>query len=321
MSKCARPDCLAKAKSSCSVCGREQYCSSSCQKLDWKIHKSMCPILKKLSTQLQPFHEVIQIKDEVLTSKKGKDCRVLEHLLSYLEYQFGGKVAGIDYRERGNGERINNWEVEVEILHAVSCLLAGLYLHNNLLSMISRCEMSFPLLERSLSLLNPWLIQLDLDASNRMDSRNDWQMNHILEALFCTEHNMTTVTINSNQLDIAEAHCQQCLVYSRRYGLEGEEKTINIFDALSSYSNLRQRQKDYSGAVTFAEEAYNLVVEFYDPVHPQLQEAAGILIHILIAKGDYYDAERYAQVTYSNLRDKKNGMDQEGKEMARGAYN
>jgi hypothetical protein len=79
---------------------------------------------------------------------------------------------------------------------------------------------------------------------------------------------------------------------------------------------------NYSGAVSFAEEAYNLVVEAYDPVHPvpQVQEAAGILIVILIAKGDYYDAERYAQVTYSNLRDKKSGMDQEGEEMANGAY-
>ena len=79
----------------------------------------MCPILKQLSTQLQPFYEVIRIKDEVLTSKKGKNCRVLKHLLSYLEYQFGGKVAGIDYRERGNGERISNWEVEVLILYNI----------------------------------------------------------------------------------------------------------------------------------------------------------------------------------------------------------
>jgi hypothetical protein len=62
-------------------------------------------------------------------------------------------------------------------------------------------------------------------------------------------------------------------------------------------------QCNYSDAVIFAEEAYNLVVEAYDPVHPQVQEAAGILITILISKGDLFDAERYAQVTYSNLRE------------------
>jgi tetratricopeptide (TPR) repeat protein len=46
-----------------------------------------------------------------------------------------------------------------------------------------------------------------------------------------------------------------------------------------------------------------------------------MMIRILIAKGDYYDAERYAEMTYGNLRDKKNGMDQEGEEVAKGAYN
>jgi hypothetical protein len=62
---------------------------------------------------------------------------------------------------------------------------------------------------------------------------------------------------------------------------------------------------------------YNLVVEAYDPV----QEAAGVLMNILIKKSDLYDAERYAQVTYSTLRDKKNGIDQESEAVAEGAYN
>jgi hypothetical protein len=108
----------------------------------------MCPILKKLSTKLQTFQEVIRIHGEILSSRKGFDCRVLEHLLSYLEYQFGQKVAGIDYRERKSGERISNWEVEVEILANFTCRLADFYLHNNSLSKISRHEMSFPHLER-----------------------------------------------------------------------------------------------------------------------------------------------------------------------------
>jgi hypothetical protein len=45
------------------------------------------------------------------------------------------------------------------------------------------------------------------------------------------------------------------------------------------------------------------------------------LIHIQIKKGDLFDAKRYAQVTYSNLRDKKNGFDQESEAVATGAYN
>ncbi len=85
MSQCARPECVSKGKSSCSICFREQYCSSECQKLDWKIHKGMCPILKKLSREPQPYNEAMRVINEILTSNKGYKIRVLEHLLSYAD--------------------------------------------------------------------------------------------------------------------------------------------------------------------------------------------------------------------------------------------
>lgn len=37
--------------------------------------------------------------------------------------------------------------------------------------------------------------------------------------------------------------------------------------------------------------------------------------------GNYFDASRYAEITYSNLRDKKNGMDQESEMFAEGSLN
>jgi hypothetical protein len=45
---------------------REPYCSGDCQKGDWKFHKSICKILKKLSHQLQPYHEVLRVIEEIL---------------------------------------------------------------------------------------------------------------------------------------------------------------------------------------------------------------------------------------------------------------
>jgi hypothetical protein len=89
MTQCARPDCQAAAKSLCSGCGREQYCGSVCQKLDWKVHKLVCPIFKKLFSQLQPYNEVVWIIKEILASNEGNDLKVLEHLQSYADYQFG----------------------------------------------------------------------------------------------------------------------------------------------------------------------------------------------------------------------------------------
>jgi hypothetical protein len=255
-----------------------------------------------------------------MNSKKGDDCRVLEHLLSFAEHQFGKGVPGKCYRERGDGERISNWIV-TGILHRIIQRLSDLYGQDNSLNIIIRDDMSFPYLERSLSLLKPWVINLDSDASNGMDSLNERQINYFVEQLYYTEHNMAKITMNKRQFDLAEGHCQRCLAYSRRYGLEGEEKITMIFQSLRLCCSLQERQGNYLDAVTFAEECYNLVVEAYDPVHPQVQEAAGVLIHILISKGDLYDAERYAQVTYGNLRDKKNGIDQESEAVADGAYN
>jgi hypothetical protein len=110
-------------------------------------------------------------------------------------------------------------------------------------------------------------------------------------------------------------------VHSRRLGVEGENKTTSIFEALRTYVTLRQHQGDFAGGVTFAEEAYNLVVDAYDPVHLQVQEAASLLISCLINQGDYFNAERYADQTYQNLKDIKNGVDQEGEEVAMGAHN
>jgi hypothetical protein len=94
MCECACPGCQSAEKSSCSGCGREQYCGSVCQKLDWKAHKSICPILQKLPNKQQSFLKVVTVISEILDSKKGKDIRVLQHLLSFAEYQFGKEVQG-----------------------------------------------------------------------------------------------------------------------------------------------------------------------------------------------------------------------------------
>jgi hypothetical protein len=281
----------------------------------------MCPILKELTNKLQPYREVTRLIDEIVNSKKGKDMRILEHLLSYAEYQFGKGVAGKHYRGREDGDRISNWIVEIEILNEIVKTLAELYNQKESLSNIDRNNMAFPYLERSLSILKPWVINLDSGSGNGIDSLSKDQIETLLEELIYTEQNMARVTVDRRQFDAAEGHCQRCLVYSRRYELEGEEKTTSIFEALQIYSTLRQHQGSLSDALTITEECYNLVVETYDPVHPQVQEAAGMLIHILIRKGDLYDAERYAQVTYENLRDKKNGMDQESEAVAMGAFN
>lgn len=217
ISKCARPDCRTPAKSSCSVCEREHYCSGSCQKLDWKIHKAICPILKKLKYELRPYLEVYLLIEEILGSKKGNDCRVLEHLLSFADDQFGEAVIGKNYRERGDGERFSNWNLDVYILNQIITRLATSYDQDNSLSPYIQVNMLFPHLERSLRLLNPYS-----DGNNGTDRLDVDQINALLQGLCLTEQSVAAHSINRRQFDAAEGHCERCLAYSRRYGLEDE---------------------------------------------------------------------------------------------------
>jgi hypothetical protein len=218
------------------------------------------------------------------------------------------------YNETGDSKSICNWEVEICILHEINRKITDINNENNSLGDIIRDDTTLPYLKRSLNLLNPWLIHLNSDPNSN-------QMCSLLYQLFRTEQNMAVIAVRRNQLDLAEGHCHRCLTYSRGIKGEGEGKTNWMCVALHLYVGLREHQMDYSGAAIFAEEAYNLLAIFYNPVHPEVQKAAGVLIHILLAKGSLYDASRFAQMTYENLKDRRNGMDQEGEEVGFGTYN
>jgi hypothetical protein len=289
--------------------------------LDWKVLKSICPILKKLTKNLQPFHEAVPIINEILLSKEGNDIRVLEHLISYAELQLEKVVTGKCYRERKFSQSIRYWHPDITIFHIINSRIADIYNANNSISVSIRDNKRYPFLINSLCLLNPWLLHLDSDALNRADIISNDQVIYLWQELYLTEQKIADVTINRDQYDVAEIHCQRCLTYSKKYIIKGEDKSFATLAALRTIIDLRQLQDDSSGAVKFAEEAYNLVVVAYDPVHRRVQEAAGMLINLLIGKGDLYDAFRFAKQTYSNLKDHKHEIDQESEDVAFGAYN
>jgi hypothetical protein len=136
---------------------RELYCSGECQKGDWKFHKSICKILKKLSHQLQPYHEVLraikEILEEIPKKNKQQTLRVLGHLLSYADHQFGDRILGKSYRERGNGERIDNWKVEIGTLVPIYNKFITTYKNDDSgdLSRMVGDNLAFPYMEICLS--------------------------------------------------------------------------------------------------------------------------------------------------------------------------
>jgi tetratricopeptide (TPR) repeat protein len=279
--------------------------------------------LKKLSNQLQPYREVVQnLNDSIFKApeKFQRNVRVVDHALSYAEFQFGDRVEGKAYRERGNGDRISNWTVEIEILHRVYSCKIQLYNNDQSMSTIVKNNMAILYFEKMRQLLMPWSILINSDNTKVKDVNRD-DANTILQLLSNNDCNLVRVYIDRNEINLAENHCQCALSSAKRYDGEVVEKTSLLRDAYLAYGNLRSMQKDYTDAAIFYEEAYNCVAMAYNPVHPEVQTAAGYLIECLIHKGDLYDAERFAQITLGSLKDPANGVDQDSEEVAKGYYN
>jgi hypothetical protein len=229
--------------------------------------------LKKLPNKLQSYNEAFRIVEEIFESNKGKGIRVPGHLLSYAYYQFGQQVPGRDYRVRTDGQRIANWDDDIRILLNISTRMTATNATNLSNNPIIRNNKMFPHLERSLNNLRPWMDIMDSNAINQSSTLNFGQINTLLSISFYTERSMALVAIDRNEFDFAEGLCHRCLANARKLGVEGEKKITLIYEALEVYFTLRQRQGDFQGALTFAEEAYNVVVDAYDPLHPQSPSA------------------------------------------------
>jgi tetratricopeptide (TPR) repeat protein len=280
--------------------------------------------LKKLSFQLQPYHEVArvikEIKEAILTKKKA-NTRVLIHLISYALFQFGDRNSGKAYRERAfNGERIDNWRVEIGILLPLYLHLLNHLGNDESSSLMVRDNLAFPYQEKILELLRPWSTYLDVSSAGHIDSLDKDQINDTLFFFSQAERNMANIYTNSSQFNLAENHCQQALIFAKLYEGEEEDKTDLLCKALRRFYEFHSLQGNYDEALTFAEEAYDCVAIAYNPVHPEVQEAASMLIECLIFKGDLDRAEIFAQMTLDSLKDPGNGLDQQSEAVAKGYH-
>jgi hypothetical protein len=291
--------------------------------VDWKAHKPICKTLKKLSHQLQPYRIVVQLTYEILDEEFRQlelNVRVLEHLVSYAEYQFGNRVPLKNYRERENGEAIYNWTVEIKILVCIYGRLVDLYTRDESLNIVSSNNLKFPLFEKMLNLLRPWSVDLDSLSIGGIDSITKDQNDKVLYLSSSMEIGIGIIYMHRNQLNLAETHCQRGLSYARFHKGTEETKADLLCGALRIIYILRREESNYAGALIFAEEAYNCVAIAYNPVHPQVQNAASTLIECLTLKGDLCKAELFAQMTLDSLKDPQNGLDQQSEAVARGYY-
>jgi hypothetical protein len=137
---CARPDCNEIGKQACSACRTEFYWSVERQKGDWKAHKIMCHLIKLMpSNVLLPFLDIRSVLDEVLNQTaaqivklgRKKHVRLLENLLGFAQHQFGEQVADTLVYDRGNGDHINAWDMEVGVFHLIYSKLVNRTLYDD----------------------------------------------------------------------------------------------------------------------------------------------------------------------------------------------
>jgi hypothetical protein len=196
MSKCARPGCCELGLNRCSICLREPYCSANCQKMIWKLQKLICKTLKKLSHQLQPYQDVVRIIQEIRIEKQKNRhlrIRVLGYLIVYAEHQVGDRVEGIAYRERENGNRMDNWEADIQILFHIYCTLISTYVNDESLDTNDCDDLIFPCYEKIFDLLRPWSASIDLNSTSLRDSLTGDQINLILSMSSSTESNIALI--------------------------------------------------------------------------------------------------------------------------------
>jgi hypothetical protein len=82
---------------------------------------------------------------------------------------------------------------------------------------------------------------------------------------------------------------------------EGEKKVQQVLRSYSSSAGLYQVSYKISEEKAVRKEAYIYASEIYNPEHPIVLEAGGLLIDTLCRSGDFYDAERFARVCYDSL--------------------
>jgi hypothetical protein len=101
------------------------------------------------------------------------------HLPSYAAFQFGDRVIGESYRERENGDRIENWNVEVDILCHIHRRIYDIYATDKSLSKVVQSSLMIPTMEKVLELLSPWCAILNSGDSSRLDSLDTGQINYL----------------------------------------------------------------------------------------------------------------------------------------------
>lgn len=236
---------------------------------------------------------VDQATQQESQGEKVKAIKIMKKTLLVAEHQYGDRVPGQIFRVRKDGTTIKDWP-----LFKIREMIAYIYIN----------QYDAASLDIALAYATETRAELEM-------RRNDHNApDQFFQFMFVVDSQLGDIHKKKMQFDQCLHHVQEALVAARYFG---PAYSRSLYHALSNLANTHVVLKTGDGA-NFAEEAYNLASEEFGPEHPEVHEAATILINIYQDTGNFVDAERFARINYESLKDPNNNVDPEGDLLALG---
>ena len=305
--QCANSLCNIAATDICANCQNDWYCGRKCQLLDWTEHKPICKMLKKLSNKLEQhsvaeeIHREIFIKANAIKNNLVK-IRILVRLIFYAEFQFDRFIN--DWK---NHSQADNWMVDITCMfNNYECLLSC-YDDIESFTDIELITIKLPYILKMIEILKRWYL---------CGTSLSFKLNQICSTLSSTAIEAAIIYIKRKEFTTAENYCQLSIDCAEKFNGIKEMEIYLMANALDNLSRLYLTKNNLSYALKLAEDAYNCVVMEFDSVHVLAQGPAILLIEIQCLLGNFYDAERFAEMTLENFKRPENKFDQDSEDVA-----
>jgi hypothetical protein len=296
---CEKFGCKNSGKSRCGKCLKIGYCSSECQKSDWRLHKILC----NKSSEKLPFDEILSIISKLKNYadkciETNEKIQIFELCVSFAEYQYGARIMGKLYRERYSSILI---KIELHSLIPQYSNLGELYYSsqkNIILSDTCKSNMrkSIFYFEKILQIYEYWKINFNI-----IENESTLDINMIYDKCALTCHRLSVYHNGSYNYDKCITYCDKSIYYTKLL-TNGERKIVLLNGSLELKGRLLSTMLKFDEARKMFEDSYNLMAETYDPSHPKVLAIGSLLINILIEKKEYYDAERFSRICYECLK-------------------
>ena len=288
--KCIVSSCGKAASKCCGSCGWVRYCSTDCQKRDWKEHhkKDECINMNKLSSVTLTEVEIIDVADRVSNISvrllaNGEDARSIDLLRKGIDFA-RDHLGRLDRRHTVKADSITISDLLVKLGRIYYFNMQGSSENDNhAISCFSEARE---------------LLVMRRDAG--MDDEALWDL------LFCCDKYLYLLYFRTriSHSEKAKYHAAQYVAAARQY--KGPDQVDHLITALPLFSTSLVYEGNYSEGLALAEEAYLIASKHYSPAHKLVLRACNQMIVCLLYTKDFSTADTYCRMNYANVIDPMN---------------